>query len=250
MKRYFAALLSLLFLLGAGQGVLQTVSSPVYAQGKQCDLALVLAMDASSSVSEQEYALQLKGMAAAFLDPEIKQAIQSLGGIYLSAFEWNGRRNQKTISAWVWLETDEDMLALATTLAKHTRGVSNFPTAIGHALGYASLLFPELPESCVRHVVDVSGDGVNNEGFSPEIAYRTFDFTNVLVNGLVIKGDKPDPEPFYRESILLGPGSFLVVASGFPDFERALKVKLLKEIVPGTISSLGKDTIVKGNVNE
>jgi len=60
------------------------------AQGNACDLALVLAIDASSSVNSDEYALQMKGMAAALLDTEVKEAILSLGGMYMVAFEWNG----------------------------------------------------------------------------------------------------------------------------------------------------------------
>ena len=83
----------------------------------------------------------------------------------------------------------------------------------------------------------------NNEGYGPEIAYRSFDFDGIIVNGLVIRESYPSPESFYRDAVLFykmevlkGPGSFLVVAEGFRDFERAMKKKLLKEIVPGPVS--------------
>ncbi len=67
--------------------------SKLKAQGQPCDLALVLAIDASSSVYSDEYALQMKGMVSALLDAEVTEAILSLGGMYMAAFEWNGTRN-------------------------------------------------------------------------------------------------------------------------------------------------------------
>lgn len=232
-KRFAQAILVLAFVTGVfGSQRL------AHAQAEPCDLALVLAIDASSSVDAVEYALQMRGTAAALLDPKVVEAILALNGVYIAVFEWNGRSNQKQVADWHLLETEADIVRLSSAIAAHERGFDNFPTAIGHAMAYASTLFPALPAPCFREVIDVSGDGVNNEGYDPQIAYRVFPFENRVVNGLVILGDKPNPEPYYRDIVLYGPGAFLIIANGFDDFARAMREKLLREIQPGPIAFL------------
>jgi len=150
--------------------------SKAKAQYQGCDLALVLAMDASSSVNSKEYDLQMKGMASALLDTEVTEAILSLGGMYMAAFEWNGRTNQKMLFNWSQLNTEADIFALAQALATHQRNSEKSPTALGSALGFAHRLFPQLPKQCLRQVIDVSGDGLNNEGITPAKVYALWDF--------------------------------------------------------------------------
>lgn len=215
------------------------------AQTQYCDLALVLALDASSSVDTREYALQMKGLAAALLNPEVKEAILSMGGLEMAAFEWNGKSNQKLIFNWTTLLTESDIINLASKLAFHQRNSTNSPTAIGAALGYGYRLLQKNPKRCTRNVIDVSGDGANNEGITPLDVYQFYDFGNIVVNGLVIKDLYENPESFYRDAeiyyrqhVIRGPAAFLVLAHGFNDFEIAMKRKLLKEIVPGPIGRL------------
>jgi len=215
------------------------------AQPQFCDLALVLAMDASSSVDNREYILQMKGMASAMLDPEVQEAIESIGGLYLTAFEWNGQSKQKVLFNWVYVKDRKDALAIAGILARHERNETNFPTALGSALGFAHRMFSRLPQPCARNVIDVAGDGHSNDGIKPAEIYRLYDFSNIQVNGLVIKDlyTNPetffrDPEKYYREHVIRGAGSFLELAHTFDNFESAMKKKLLKEIVPGPIGLL------------
>ena len=217
-------------------------SSRSVAQNQACDLALVLAMDASSSVNSDEYALQMKGMANALLDTEVTEAILSLGGMYMAAFEWNGRANQKMLFEWSRLTTEADIFALAKALATHQRNSTTAPTALGSALGFGHRLFPKLPSRCLRQVIDVSGDGQNNEGITPKNVYALWDFSKITVNGLAIRGTDPlhdsahaDIVTYYRQNVLRGGGSFIVIAENFESFEDAMKKKLLKEIVPGAI---------------
>ena len=217
------------------------------AQPRYCDLALVLAMDASSSVDDREYALQMKGMASALLDAEVQEAIKSIGGLYLTAFEWNGQLKQKIIFDWIYVEGQKEALTLATVLARHERNATNFPTALGAALGYAHRRFSRLPEPCARKVIDVAGDGHSNDGIKPKDVYALYDFTGIQVNGLVIKDHftSPetfyrDPETYYRDNVLKGAGALLELAHTFDDFEKAMKKKLLKEIVPGPIGQLAQ----------
>ncbi len=244
MKLLLRVFLTVILALPIATSPVQQVA---HGQQRYCDLALVLAMDASSSVNSREYELQLKGMASALLDFKVQEAIVSLGGMYMAGFEWNGRTNQKLLFNWTWLETQADIFAVAQTLATHQRNSDKSPTALGAALGYAHRMFPKLPQPCQRQVIDVSGDGINNDGLQPASIYKLWDFANITVNGLAIKGSDPlhdnihpDVEDYYRQEILRGAGAFLVIAENFESFEEAMTQKLLKEIVPGPIGSLSQ----------
>ena len=226
--------------------VLILTSKPALAQ-QQCQLALVLVMDASSSVDDREYRLQMNGMASALLDAEVQEAIETLGGIYISAFEWNGGSNQKLIFDWVFLSGVQDSFDFASVLSQHERNSTRSPTAIGAALGYGYRLLQRVPQRCNRLVIDVSGDGPNNEGIKPGEVYALYDYSRITVNGLVIKDDYQspetyyrDPETYYRKNVLHGAGAFIELADGFEDFAIAMKRKLLREIVPGPIGLLNR----------
>ena len=203
-----------------------------------CPLALIIAMDGSSSVDAREHALQLQGLAQALQDPDVIDAISSVGGIWFSSFEWSGRYQQVMQVDWSFLDGEESAKAAAAKLATSRRGFNEFPTALGYALGYAAVHLNAVPERCARQVIDVAGDGVNNEGFGPASAYRAFPFKGVVVNGLAIKGAKPDPATYYRNNVIRGPGAFVEVASGFDDYADAMKRKLLREVGTGYYTEL------------
>lgn len=203
--------------------------SPVSAQ-PFCGLSLVLALDVSSSVDADEFALQTGGLARALRDPAVRRSIIAAGGIQALALEWSGRYKQVDIVPWSLLAGDADISAFADRIESHQRAYHEFPTALGYALGHAATRLHKAPLDCARAVIDVSGDGINNEGFDPLHAYRYFDFTDITVNGLVIEGADPDPVAYYRTNVIHGPGAFLEVAAGFRDYEAAMRRKLLREI--------------------
>jgi len=200
------------------------------ASAAECGLALVLALDASASVNPQEYRLQSHGLAQALLDADVRAAVVQTGGMLATAYEWSGRQQQVTIADWTMLADDPAILRFAAKLTSHRRAYIEFPTAIGYALGFGAVRLARAPIACARRVIDMSGDGVQNEGFPPEAAYRAFDFAGITVNGLVIKGENPDPEAYYRDRILFGPGAFLEIARDYKDYANAMKRKLLREI--------------------
>ena len=107
---------------------------------------------------------------------------------------------------------------------------------LSFALGYAAINLNRAPLTCSRQIVDVSGDGVNNEGYAPELAYKNFAFEGVQVNGLVIDGADPDPVAYFREKVIYGPGAFVEVAENFADYEAAMRRKLLREINGAALS--------------
>ena len=197
----------------------------------ECRLALLLGLDVSSSVDAAEDALQRQGLARALASPSVRAAALAIPGnhVALSVFEWSGRWQQTTILEWTLLDSPQALEAAGATVAASERSTSEYPTAAGYALGHATTLMADAPD-CLFRTLDMSGDGVSNDGFPPESAYRSFPFDEITVNGLPITGHDASVVRFYEDQILHGPGAFLEVADGFEDFERAMRRKLEREM--------------------
>lgn len=214
------------------------------APAAACRLALVLALDVSSSVSMHEDKLQRGGLAAALIAPEVQQAFfADEDPVALAVFEWSGRYNQEILLDWTLIDSPAALLGAAETIGRSRRSHNEFPTAMGHAIGYASGLFQRGPR-CLFSTLDMAGDGENNEGFGPGPAYREFPFDGVTVNGLVVNAADFEAETelitFYRNEVLRGPGAFLEVADGFEDYERAMRRKLERELAPPVFGRAGR----------
>lgn len=206
-----------------------------------CRLALALAIDVSSSVDAKEDTLQRGGLASALIAPEVQKAFfaQPLP-VALAVYEWSGRYNQELLIDWTLVHGRGELLDVAETIAASTRSQSEYPTAMGYALGYGAGLLERAP-NCLYKVIDMAGDGENNEGFPPRSAYAEFPFAGVTVNGLVVNGGEFEAEvmliEFYRTEVLFGPGAFLEIAQGFEDYERAMRRKLERELQPKAIGT-------------
>ncbi|TNC43237.1 DUF1194 domain-containing protein [Rubellimicrobium rubrum] len=218
------------------------LAAPAAAQ--DCRLALVLALDVSSSVDPSEDRLQREGMGRALLAPEVAEAFLAGDPVALYAFEWSGRNAQvPLLPGWVMVEDEPTLGAVARGIAKSRRSHDELPTAVGAALGFAATRLREAPD-CRARTVDVSGDGMHNEGFSPDLAYSTFPFENVTVNALVIGGaeNSEDLAEWFRAEVLHGPGAFLIFAEDYDSYEEAMKAKLLRELQPPAVSAIsGRD---------
>ncbi len=199
------------------------------AASEPCALSLVVAVDVSASVDEIEYDLQLNGLASALKDEKVVDAIKTVGGIWISGFEWSGRYQQKSLLGWRFLSDEASIAAAAADLSRNNRDSREFLTALGHALAHASTILKAAPDKCIRQVIDVSSDGINNEGFDPAIAYHDFDFLDVTVNALVVQKDEHTVGYFERK-VIRGPGAFVEVAGSYQDYEQAMIRKLLREI--------------------
>jgi Ca-activated chloride channel family protein len=197
---------------------------------RACNLALVLALDVSASIDAREYELQQEGLARALTDPEVMEAVASQGGIWLSIFEWSGSRHQYTQLPWTFVAGDADLGGVAATLRATSRTVAEFPTSLGYAVGHALNLLRAAPETCRRQVIDVSGDGVNNDGFPPESAYLAHDMSLVTVNGLVITNEDPTVVDYYLRSVIHGAGAFVQPTASYNDYAEAMRRKLLREL--------------------
>ncbi|EPX79651.1 DUF1194 domain-containing protein [Salipiger mucosus] len=215
------------------------IGAAAAAPAQGCRLALLLALDVSSSVDDAEYKLQKEGLAGALSDPDIRGAI--LDGnerVALAVYEWSGRHQSATVLDWTLLDGPTALDGAVARILSAPRSYNRFPTAMGFALGYGANLLERAP-SCTRKVIDVSGDGITNDGFRPQQAYVHFPFADVVVNGLAVLGSDPRVADYYRGEVAHGPGAFVEVAEGYADFRRAMTLKLFRELNDMVVGRLG-----------
>lgn len=208
-----------------------------------CRLALVLAIDVSNSVDAAEDALQRKGLANALIAADVQAAfLISPDPVALLVFEWSGRYHQKVLVDWTEMHSPLNLLTAAEQIAESTRGQTNFPTAMGYALGYAATRLREVP-ACLAKTIDIAGDGINNDGFGPVEAYNAFAFDDVTVNGLVVDASllesRTELITYFSQEVIRGSGAFVEVADNFDDYEETMRRKLIRELMPQMIGEAG-----------
>ena len=200
------------------------------------DLELVLAVDTSGSVDAAEYALQISGIANAFRDPEVLEAIAAgpLGRIAVTVAFWAESRLPKQSLDWLIVAGPADAAAFADRLEALPRAEPRGGTGIGRGIIYAVRLMEDNGLNGARRVVDVSGDGRETTfryfTVPPEQARAYAAARGVTVNGLAILTDDPTLERYYREAVIVGAGAFTLAADDFDDFAGAQRRKLLREI--------------------
>lgn len=233
MKTAMSAIAMISVLIAAG---------PVAAQRKPAvavDLELVLAVDVSGSIDEQEGRLQRQGYIDAIADPEIVAAIKSgiLGRIAVSYIEWAGQGWQQTVLDWTIIDTAASAGDFAARLAAGRVGSGPW-TSISEAIDYATAMIEGNAIEGTRRIIDISGDGPNNTGGLVGPARKAAIARGISINGLVIVNDRlnfgripmPNLDLYYRHCVIGGRGAFIVIANGFKDFARAIRRKLILEI--------------------
>ena len=194
-------------------------------------LALVLAVDVSASVTEDSYLLQHEGIARAFADPRLIEAITGAPeGIEVLVLEWSDPDKIAITVDWQRV-ADRASAAAFSAAVRSSRRSSNGLTAIGPALIAAAASFDRLPEPAVRRVIDLSGDGMANFGSPPAAARDQIVASGITVNGLAILSEEPWLADYYRSNVIGGPAAFVVTARTFGDFAGAMLRKLTQEIV-------------------
>ncbi|MBL8700795.1 MAG: DUF1194 domain-containing protein [Alphaproteobacteria bacterium] len=212
------------------------------ARSAEVDLQLVLAVDVSRSIDDQEYELQKRGYAEAFEHPAVLQAIRAgkHRAIAVTLIEWSGADHQQVQVPWSVITDEASARDFFERLMATRRAFWGW-TSISAAIDFAVRVLADCPHVAERRVIDVSGDGVNNSGRPVHHARDDALAGGVIVNGLVIMNDRPVPgfvaprqEPplddFYREQVIGGPGAFLIVVDDFVAFAHALRNKLIREI--------------------
>jgi Protein of unknown function (DUF1194) len=206
--------------------------------GAECRLALALAVDVSRSVDSQDYVIQTEGLAEALEDKTIRAAIFSPEGeVALAIYYWSGNGYQDLVQPWVILDTPEALDTAIWQVRLTPRPDAPLATAMGDALRYGVDLMAQAPD-CERRVIDVAGDGRNNEGISVARTYEREDFTGITVNGLAVGEHEIDLVRYFHEELIRGPGAFVEVALRQADYPRAIHRKLLRELQGPMIGAL------------
>lgn len=204
-----------------------------------CRQALILALDVSGSVNETEYAQQIDGLAAALQDAGVQRLILDEPGSYvvLAAFEWSSQNHQSLVADWVEIKSSADLRRFADTVGAHRRQRAGLKTAIGRALEFSQRKLAEQAQ-CLRHTIDISGDGKNNIGPIPKDVYARAEFNAITVNALVIddKLNRTDETArsamrrYYERNVIHGLGAFTEIAFGYGDYADAIRRKLEREL--------------------
>lgn len=198
------------------------------ASAQACELALVLAVDVSGSVDPDEYHLQMDGLGAALGDSAVTEALV-VAQAKVMLLQWTGTSRQHVSVPWTHVTDFEAADELAARVRSVPREWRSFSTAIGEAVSSALSQFDTVPE-CKRWVIDVSGDGVSNEGVPPQEMKAAALRKGVTINGLAIDASETELIEYYRTNLIVGPGSFAMRASSFEDYPKRIRQKLLREI--------------------
>jgi len=207
------------------------------------DVELVLAVDVSYSMDMDELALQREGFAQAIVSKEFLQALKNgpNGRILVTYFEWAASTDQKIIIPWRLIDGPETADAVAHEIAKTPiRRASR--TSISGAINFSMQLFEESPQRGIRRVIDISGDGPNNNG-PPVVVTRDAALEKgIIINGLPIMVKEPsystmdidNLDLYYEDCVIGGPGSFVVTIKERDKFKEAIRTKLLLEVAGRT----------------
>jgi hypothetical protein len=203
----------------------------------EVDLALVIAVDISYSMDPEEQALQREGFAEAFRSPLVHDAIRHgmLGRIAVTYVEWAGAYDQKVLVPWTILDNPEGIMDFANRIAAIPLRRAQ-RTSISGAIDFGVKLLEQSGVEASRQVIDISGDGPNNQGRLVMPARDEAVAKGITVNGLPIMLRKPgyldivDLDLYYRDCVIGGQGAFMVPAREREQFQQAIRTKIMLEV--------------------
>nr|WP_244444507.1 DUF1194 domain-containing protein [Nitratireductor basaltis] len=217
------------------------------------DVELVLAVDVSLSMSPDELEIQRRGYAEALVHDDVLNAI--LGGLHgriaIAYFEWAGMGTQRLVLPWTVIASHGDARKVAETLSVDPPASAR-RTSISGALDFALTLFQETSFSGLRRVVDISGDGPNNQGLPVDEARDALTSRGITINGLPLmtngglttRFDVRDLDTYYQDCVIGGPGAFVLPVNDWDQFAEAVRRKLVIELA-GTAGAEDAVNVVK-----
>ncbi|MCB8821398.1 DUF1194 domain-containing protein [Microvirga rosea] len=211
--------------------------SPAQAEPK-LDLALVIAVDVSSSMDPNEQKLQRDGFVEAFRSPLVHKAIQRgiLGRIAVTYVEWSSMDDQTIVVPWTVVDGPDSASTFAQRLSFQPtrRGTT---TSISAALDFSARLLRQAEVEAVRQVIDVSGDGTNNDGRAVTDARDQIAGSGVTINGLPVMVKNPEAtwdmdilDIYYRDCVIGGIGAFMQPVRDINEFATLIELKILREV--------------------
>lgn len=220
--------------IAATLGLLIAATAPAAAQPERVDTALVLAVDVSGSVDDKRYVLQMEGIASAFEDQSVQQAVLTgpRHSMLVALVEWSTKPNISI--GWTLITNQAEVAAFATKVRSAKRIGDQF-TCMSASLRYvADKFIPMMPVPADRVVIDVSGDGHDNCNPAKPVDSVSAELANggATVNGLpILEGDEATTlEAWYTNHVIAGAGAFVMPAKGFDDVSRAMRQKFVTEI--------------------
>lgn len=207
------------------------LTAPAGARAEQMELHLVLAFDVSASVNDVEFALQRAGTAHALRDDAVARAIaKASGGIAITIVQWSSITRQAMGLDWIHLQTRADVATYADIVAAMPRRLPGGGTMIHAGLEFAERQLAHAPGTARRHVIDLSGNGREDDPDALRARRDLLLARGVVINGLAVEEDDRGLTAYFYEHLIGGPGAFAVRATGWEDFGRAMQIKLLREI--------------------
>ena len=209
-----------------------------HAQAGPVDLNLLIAVDSSYSVDNVEYELQRKGISAALRDPVVQTAIAdgAYGAIGVVIMQWSSSRSQLIGVSWHRVSDPVSAEAFAQAAAVMPRRMADGTTSISTALLRGADILNDSPFLGSRMVIDIQGDGTNNDGPEPEDVRDQVISAGITINGLTINTQLKWLHEYYADKVIGGPGAFVEVTANFKGYAEAMRRKLLREIRPPIVS--------------
>jgi hypothetical protein len=240
----FASLALIAAAAFAGWGIAAPTGSPLLAQRGTAgaipvDVELVLAVDVSYSMDPDEQTLQREGYIAAITSRDFMQALRQgmHGKVAMTYFEWAGSHHQEIIVPWRVIDGPEsaDGFAADIARAKYSRASR---TSISSALLFGAPLFDGSGYRGIRRVIDISGDGVNNNGPLVTLARDEVLAKGITINGLPIMLKRPTAatmdidnlDIYFEDCVIGGPGAFVIPIKARDQFKEAIRTKLVLEV--------------------
>jgi len=225
-------------LLALVMAVCLTAAKPATAQEIEVDLELVLLVDVSRSMTPRELEIQRRGYAEALRSNAVFEAVQSglLQTVAITYVEWAG--TQEVVIDWRVLQSRADLDAFAQILTTRFEPALR-RTSISGALSFAAQLFETNSYKGLRQVIDVSGDGPNNQGPDVVQSRDAVLGKGIIINGLPLMTQEgmgsawhlDNLDIYYRNCVIGGPGSFVIPVTHWDDFADAVQRKLVLEMV-------------------
>lgn len=212
---------------------LPALLAPAQAQ-EPVAVELVLALDSSASVDRREFALQIEGLALAFRDPEVLQAVENLKpmGAAIAVLQWGGPGESRLVLPFTQVRSAREAKAFGFQAGLIRRWQWASTTSIASAIDDSRVLIADNGFDGFRKVIDISGDGADNGGADLDGARRRALSAEITVNGLPIMADDAGLDRYYASRVIVGATAFIEPARDFEDYVRAIREKLLRELRP------------------
>ncbi|MCM2504540.1 DUF1194 domain-containing protein [Aureimonas altamirensis] len=239
-----------------------SLAAPAAAQDVEVDVELVLAVDVSWSMDLSEQAIQRDGYIAAFRSPEVQKAILEggWGRVAVTYVEWAGSFTQSVVVPWTLIDSREAADGFAYRLSQEEPNRER-RTSISAALDFSVSLFDDNGFAGLRRVIDLSGDGPNNQGRPVDEARDAAVARGATINGLPLMtsgeeggafswGGIADLDAYYTACVTGGAGAFVIPVNDWSQFPEAIRRKLILELAGTWPKTAGGEAVIQVQAGE